>query len=333
MRRPLPLLEVLRPILDTYKDAAVAVVGCNATGIQREKCELDVVLVSEEVSPPVSLRTGVTYCDLFFVNEKEALQPTDPEIALSLAQAKPVRDTSLVLSTSTAAAMAVLGENSKRASQSRLASCLKVLGRAEDAISQDRVQDANYWLLAASFDFAYSWLYAREMLPSPSHLLGQLKEQSKGNARNFEAFAAAAGLEQASRKACTQRLDALYLLYDIMKSRQSGAYESGGAISDVGFQIVKGKAEELNGLNDHAECYSFLGKRVADLLDAVARVSLPAGGSPARGYPLLSSLADEKQGLLSRTLIGELGLERGKRDIEKSLEMMKEQVAKLARRI
>ncbi len=331
--RPLPAASLLRPILDTYKDSAVAVVGCNATGMARESCELDVYLISNDVRPATSVKLGDTFCDLYFLSEREALKPSDPEVAISLAQAKPVKDTSLVLSTSMAAATAVVNENARRASQARLASCLKALGRAEESLSMGRSDDANYWVLSASYSFASAWLLAREMIPSPSHLLDQLRELSKDNPRNFEAFTHAAGLEHASRKSCAERLDGLFLLYDLMASRQMGPQDGSGTFSEVSFQIVKRKAEQLGDLSDHAECYSFLGRQVMELLFAVSVARLPKGNASARGQALLSSLTDEDRGLLSRSLVRELGLGRKKEELRESLDVMKEQVSKLARKI
>ena len=54
--------DLLRPILDTYRDSAVAVVGCHSTGIARACCELDVVVVSDERREPTSIRLGSAFC-------------------------------------------------------------------------------------------------------------------------------------------------------------------------------------------------------------------------------------------------------------------------------
>jgi hypothetical protein len=330
---PSPVADLLRPVLDTYRDAAVAVVGCHAAGISRKSCEVDAVVVMNERRNPNTIRLGGTYCDLYFISEKEALKPTDPEVAASLAQSKVVRDTSLTLSTSIAASQAVFEENTKRCSRQRLAACLKALGRTDEAFSQNRTADADYWVLTASYDYAYSWLYSLGVVPAPSHLLRQLKENSKGRARDFEAFVKGAGLEMSSRGECSSRLEGLSLLYDLLSTGRSDAGGTQLSSSENSFQIVKGKAEEMADLREHTDNYSFLGLEVTRLLLLVERARPPGGVPGERGQRLVSSLSDEKQGLLSGRLIRDLGLVRSSDDVREALELLKERAAKLARGI
>ena len=330
---PSPVTGLLGPVLDTYRDAAVAVVGCHAAGISRKSCEVDAVVVTNERRNPNTIRLGGGYCDLYFISEKEALKPTDPELAASLAQSKVVRDTSLVLSTSVAANQAVFEENSKRCSRQRLAACLKALGRADEAFSRKRTSDADYWVLSASYDYAYSWLYSLGVIPAPSHLLKQLKENSKGMAMDFEAFAKGAGLEMSSRGKCSSRLEGVSLLYDVLSTGRSNVDDSQTSPSENSFQVVKGKAEEMADLKEHTDSYSFLGLEVARLLLFVERARLPSDASGERSQWLVSSLSDEKQGLLSSRLMRDLGLMRSSDHVREALELLKERVAKLARGI
>jgi hypothetical protein len=330
---PSPVADLLRPVLDTYRDAAVAVVGCHAAGISRESCEVDAVVVTNERRNPNTIRLAGTYCDLYFISEKEALRPTDPEVAASLAQSKVVRDTSLTLSTSVAANQAVFEENSKRCSRQRLAACLKALGRTDEALSRKRTSDADYWVLSASYDYAYSWLYSLEVIPAPSHLLRQLKENSKGRAVDFGAFAKGAGLEMSSRRECSSRLEGLSLLYDLLSTGRSDIDGTQPSSSDKSFQVVKGKAKEMADLKQHTDSYSFLGYEVTRLLLMVERAHHPGGLSRERSQWLVSSLSDEKQGLLSNRLIRDLGLTRSGDDVKEALELLKGRAARLARGI
>ena len=323
---------LLRPVLDTYRDSAVAVVGCHSTGAARESCELDIVVVSDEHGGPTSLRLGETFCDLAFIAEKEALNPSEPEVGVSLAQSKVVRDSGLILSTSVAANQAVMGESAGRASQARLAACLKALSRTDEALFRGERRDANFWVLVASYEFARSWLYSLEVIPSPSHLLGQLKEHSKGSGKNFEAFTMGAGLEIASRKECSDRLEGLSLLYDLLGSSQAGATTQ-PASTQVGFQIARTKSDHLAALREHAENYSFLGGEVARLIIVVKGSFRPSRGGRRQNQDVLSSLSKEGAGLLSGRLVRELGLERPTLDVGRALDALKERAAELARRI
>jgi len=218
--RAVPASTLLRPILDTYMDSAVAVIGCNSRGFERYSCEFDVLVVTGDRRTPTSVKIGEAFIDLLFVPEKEALKPRNPEHAMSIALAKPLRDSSLVLSTSSAANLAVFSESAKKASGTRLASALKILGRADAALSKESIVDADFWLLAASYEFGYAWLLSKECLPSPSHLLAQLREYSKDNPRGFEGVSIGSGLEAAGRAGCGARLEGVSVLHDLLREDQ-----------------------------------------------------------------------------------------------------------------
>jgi hypothetical protein len=322
-----PAAQLLSPILDTYRGSALAVVGCHSRGIERPTCEVDVVVVTNERRPSSTIRIGEVYLDLFFVSEREVLKPSNPEHSVSLAHAKTVKDMSLILSTSLASNAAVLGSSSRRSSSQRLASALKSLGRAEEALSQGRVVDADYWLLTAAYDCAYSWLHLREILPSPSHLLGQLKRQSEGAPKSFESFSSGVGLEKASRTSCGFRLDGLAVLYDVL----GGGHEGGKAVkpawSATRFECLRSKALELNNRVEHTECYSYLG---IEMLNALRQLTAREGGDIRSGVGP-SALTAGKTSLLGDRLLRDLGLDRGRDSLKEAMELVRVQVSRLAR--
>jgi hypothetical protein len=321
-----PAAHLLSPILDTYRESALAVVGCHSRGIERPSCELDVIVVTNERRPSSTIRIGEDYLDLFFVSEREVLRPSNPEHSISLAHAKTVKDTSLILSTSLASNAAVLGSSFRRSSSQRLASALKSLGRAEEALSKSLEVDADHWLLTAAYDCAYSWLHSREVPPSPSHLLGQLKGQSAGVPKNFESFSKGAGLENASRTSCGSRLDGVAVLYDVL----GGGHERDSAVrqawSVTRLESVRSKALELNHRIEHAECYSYLG---VEMLGAFRKLAAYGGAAKTSVGP--SSLTSGKNRLLGDRLMRELGLLRDRETLKEAMHLVRAQVSWLAR--
>jgi hypothetical protein len=320
--------QLLRPILDTYRSSAIAVVGCHARGLERPSCELDIVVITNEKRPNSTVRIGDGFLDLFFASEKEVLKPSNPEHSVSLAHAKTVRDTSLILSTSLASNVALLANSARRSSSQRLTSALKSLGRAEDALSRGSVIDADYWLLSAAYDYAYSWLYSREIPPSPSHLLDQLKSQSRGTARNFDSFSRGAGLEKSSRTNCESRLDGVAVLYDVLGGGHEGDRAVRSTWSATRFECVSSKARELNQRIEHAECYSYLGTETLNTLRQLVvreRGITKAGMGP-------SALAAGENRLIGDRLLKELGLVRERDSLEEALELVRAQVSRLARK-
>ena len=316
-----PAAVVLRPILDTYMDSAVAVIGCNSRGIGRYSCELDVIVVTGERRPSTSLRFGDVYVDLRFASEREVLKPTNPEHAMSMAMAKPVKDASLVLSTSSAANFAVIAESARKASGIRLASALKILGRAESALAKGALVDADFWLLAASYEYGYALLLSKESIPSPSHLLAQLREGSKGNPRGFEGMSMAAGLEAAGRAGCGARLEGVTVLHDVLREGSKEVMAESEWPKER-TEIAASKAGELVNRVELAECYSFLGQELVDGMIALMKPH------PKR---TLTSLTEGKDRLLGERLVRQLGLARSKNAVESGLYALKGLVSVLAR--
>jgi hypothetical protein len=323
-----PSAQLLRPILDTYRNSALAIVGCHARGLERPSCELDVVVVTNEKRPNSTVRIGEVFLDLFFASEKEVLKPSNPEHSVSLAHAKTVRDTSLVLSTGLLSNVALLTNSARRSSSQRLASALKLLSRAEEALSRDSAIDADYWLLSAAYDYAYSWLYSKEVPPSPSHLLGQLKSQSKGTLKNFESFSRGAGLEKSSRASCGSRLDGVAVLYDVLGGGHEGDRVIRPTWSATRLECLGSKTRELNQRVEHAECYSYLG---TETLNALRQLIAREGGATKTGMGP-SALTTGRNRLLGDRLLRELGLVRKHDSLKEALELVRAQVSRLARR-
>jgi hypothetical protein len=303
-------------------DSAVAVVGCNSRGIGRYSCELDVLVVTGEQRPSTSLRIGDIFVDLRFASEKEVLKPTNPEYAMSMATAKPVRDASLVLSTSSAANFAVMAESARKATEIRLASALKILGRAESALAKGTLVDADFWLLAASYEYGCALLLSNEALPSPSHLLAQLREGSKGNPMGYEGMSIGAGLESAGRAGCGARLEGVTVLHDVLREGVDEATAE-SEWPKVRTEIVAAKAGELVTRVELAECYSFLGQELVDAINALLRL---------HPKQTLMSLTEGKDRLLGERVVRQLGLARNRRVVKLGLDALKQQVSLLARK-
>ncbi|MDE1854193.1 MAG: hypothetical protein KGI38_10690 [Thaumarchaeota archaeon] len=316
-----PASARLRPILDTYMDSAVALVGCTSREMGRYSCEFDVLVVSKERQPPASLKMGDVFADIVFISEKDALKPANPEHALALALSKPIRDNSLVLSTSSATSAATLSSSAQAASRTRLTSALKTIARAEEALSKEAMVEADLWLLASAYEFAYSLLLSKETLPAPSHLLSQLRAASKGAPRAFEGFSVGAGLDAAGRAGCGARLEGLMVLHDLLReSSKSAMAES--EWSTVRSEILAGKARELMTRIELAECYSFLGQELVDDLIAVQRTN------PKR---TLTSLTTGGNRLIGERLVRQLGLARDDKAVRAGLETLKKQTAQLTK--
>ena len=316
-----PAATVLRPILDTYMDSAVALIGCNSRGLGRYSCEYDVLIVGGDRRPSTTLKIGDAPIDLIFCTEKDVLKPLNPEHAMSIALAKPVRDTSLVLSTGSAANVAVFAESARKASGSRLASALKILGRADAALAKGSLLDADFWLLAASYEFGYALLLSKEVIPSPSHLLTQLRGRPWGSPSGFEGVSIGAGLEAASRAGCGARIEGMTVMHDVLREG-SGTATAESEWPKARTEILVAKSQELMTRVELAECYSFLGQELVDATMALLRLH------PKR---TLTTLAEGKDRLIGERLVRQVGLARNDSAVRAGMRVLKQQVSLLAR--
>lgn len=316
-----PAATVLRPILDTYMDSAVALLGCNSRGLGRYSCEYDVLIVGGDRRPSTTLKIGDAPIDLIFCTEKDVLKPLDPEHAMSIALAKPIRDTSLVLSTGSAANVAVFAESARKASGSRLASALKILGRADAALAKGSLLDADFWLLAASYEFGYALLLSKEVIPSPSHLLTQLRGGPWGSPSGFEGVSIGAGLEAASRAGCGARIEGMTVMHDVLREG-SGTATAESEWPKARTEILVAKSQELMTRVELAECYSFLGQELVDATMALLRLH------PKR---TLTTLAEGKDRLIGERLVRQVGLARNDSAVRAGMRVLKQQVSLLAR--
>jgi hypothetical protein len=321
--RTAPATVYLRPILDTYMGSAVALVGCTSRGIERYSCEMDVLVVTSERQPTKSIKLGDSCADVVFATEKDILKPASAERAMSIAQAKPIRDSALVISTGSAAAAATFSDSARGASRTRLTSALKTAARAEEALAKGSVTEADYWLLAASYEFAYALLLSRETIPSPSHLLSQLRSVSKGASKGFEVFSRGAGLDASTRAGCGTRLEGVAVLHDLLREGSDSA-TADSEWSETRTGILGAKAKELITRVELAECYSFLGQ---ELIDAVAAIQKPHPGRT------LGSLTTGGDKLLGDRILKQLGLSRGSASIRSGLGLLRDQVVLLARKV
>ncbi|HYB44890.1 MAG TPA: hypothetical protein VEC92_00055 [Nitrososphaerales archaeon] len=319
---------LLAPVLDTYADAAVGLIGCRSTGLSRESCEYDLLLVRPERNPPATLRIGETFVDLAFSTEGELVGDLGPEATASLAFLKPVRDRDLILSSSSSAARESFEKTCQRCADERLALSVKGMGRAEEAVSGGGAQDADFWLVSAGYDLAYAWLYASGTIPAPSHLLSQMRELSRGRPGIFEAVSNATGLTAGSRTACEGRLDALALIYDLTETPSPGAEAASPGSVRAAYELLRRKAMATLQVSQPVESFCFLGLEMTRRLPQILKENV----GRRETSEIVSSLSGEEGGLLAQSVVRALRIGRPVEMVEKGLEGLRGEVSALARR-
>jgi hypothetical protein len=255
-----PNTQTILSVLKTYPSNEVAVVGCHTARMSRKSCEYDLLVVSRDPTPPKYARVGEFYAKIIFRSERELRDP-EPELSASLARATVLRDGSLLLAGTIASCRRKFKDSCGKAAESHLAAALKALGRVDEKVGEN-LPEADFWLTSAATDLCVSEIFSSLQVPSPSHLFAQMKALSRRKSAIFKEWTDASGFKLASRSSCENRLEALAVLYDVLRttamdmpmSLKFGRYRSEDAVA-----IVRGKALGLLDSRETVECYSFLG--------------------------------------------------------------------------
>lgn len=323
------------PALKTFPTNEIAMIGCHAQSLSRKMCEYDLLVVNHDPIPQKFVKVGDVYARIVFRNEGDVRQP-DLDLALTLASAVSLRDSSLFLAGASTDCKRGYMANCKRGAEARLAASLKSLARVDELLSEKEPAEADLSLLSAARDFAYAALLSEGRTPAPSHVLGQFKSLPKRRPSSFKAWADAFGLEMASRASCENRLEGLSVIYDVIRTRGGGMedpsvfarYREADAV-----RVIESKARELLDTMRSAECFSFLGQEVVQsLLDLyslhVARLSKEKDYSR-----VVRELTVGDDRLLSLEVSKSLGLIRGPEVMASAATGLKAAVSSLAKRI
>jgi hypothetical protein len=329
-----PNTQTILSVLKTYPSNEVAIVGCHTARMSRKSCEYDLLVVSKDPTPPKYVRVGEFYAKIIFRSERELRDP-EPELAASLARATVLRDGSLLLAGTIASCRRKFKDNCGKAAESHLAAALKALGRVDEKVGQN-LPEADFWLTSAATDLCFSEIFSSLQVPSPSHLFAQMKGLSKRKSAIFKEWTEASGFKLASRSSCENRLEALAVLYDVLRttamdnsmSLKFGRYRSEDAVA-----IVRGKALELLESRETVECYSFLGYEIVrTILDlhAMHRYALDRELDYSN---VTGELASGPDRLISDELLKAMGIVRQAELVKAGANSLRSAVSALASRI
>ncbi len=329
-------LQAMQPILDTFLGGPVALAGCHASGIARPSCEYDVLVVTPEERPATTMRAGGTYFDIFFVPDRVMMNPGNSELAVALSSVLHLRDSTLVLSTSSSTAKAMLNENAKRSAEGRLASAVKALGRVDEGLAKGGARDADFWLVSAGYDYCFASSYAATTVPAPSHVLNQMQALSKRGRINFESWSRATGLERASKSSSERRLEGLSIIYDVMRTSHldnEGVRTFDRFSSAAAFEVVDAKVRFLLSSLQSVDTYAYLGFESVLALSALLQLHSIRSSSEPNYTAIVTNLTRGPDRIISEEVVKSIGLNRTERSVRENADILRESVSDLAKRI
>ncbi len=326
------IAKSILPLLKTFTSDGVGIIGCHSARIARESCEYDLLVLGGETLPFRTVKVGDVYLDVLF-REAGDLGKADPEFLAALATVVPLRDTSLVLGGSRTTAKRGFQGNCRRAVGSKLTSALKSLGRAREALDRDAVQDADFWLLSAGYDFSFASAYSKGIVAAPSHILDQMKHLPRSPSR-FRDWSDAVGLTLASRTSCENRLEGLSIVYDFLRSVEPDP-EMLGVLSRYrsvdSIDLLKVKTSFLLRSIQSVDCFTFLGVEVVrSILDLTEYRSheLKTEPEPSKTIEFLTSGKDR---LIAQDVISLLGLVRPRGLVGQAIDKLRDSVSVMAK--
>jgi hypothetical protein len=218
-------------------------------GIAYPACEWNIIVVGEVARSPRVVRVG----DVSFLIDAyptlEALEQAleDPLKLLASTEAKVLRDPEWVLSS----ALSYLRSNRPGLAERARRSCcergLLYLSRATRVLNTSNQWWAGYWITAAAYQLAFGLLVDHNKVPSPSHLIGQVREVDENTPHSWmDVLRDALSLDKATKGAVARRLRAVKSL---LEARGEG---------DVA-NVVSEKVAFLIGHHQTIEAYSYLG--------------------------------------------------------------------------
>ncbi len=323
------------PALKTFPTNEIAIIGCHAQNMSRRSCEYDLLVVNHDPIPQKFVKVGEVYAKIIFRNERDVRQP-DLDLGLTLASAVPLRDSSLLLAGASSDCKRSFIANCKRGAEARLASSLKSLARVEELLSEKEAAEADLSLLSAARDFAHAELLAEGKMPSPSHVLGQVKGLPKRRPSTFKAWADAFGLEMASRVSCENRMEGLSIIYDAIRT-QGGGTEApslfGRYMESEAVRVMEMKAGELLDSMRSAECYSYLGQEAVQAMFDLYLLHVGKLSKEKDYSRVVRELAEGDDRLISQEVVKSLGIVRAPEVTASAATGLKAAVSSLAKRI
>ena len=323
------------PALKTFPTNDIAIIGCHALNIGRRSCEYDLLIVNPDPIPMKVIKVADVYARLIFRNERDIRQP-DPDLSLTLAAAVPLRDSSILLAGATSDCKRGFSENCRKSMENHLASSLKALARVDELLSEKETREADLSLMSAARDFAYAELLANGVIPAPSHVLGQLKALPKRRPSPFKPWADAFGLELASRASCENRLEALSVIYDAVRTSSAGAEADPrlGRYREIDAVRVMGmKSAELLDSMRSADCYAYLGQEVVLCLFDLYTLHVSKLAKEKDYSRVVRELTVGQDRLISEEVLKSLSLVRSPEMIEVATSGLKTAVSSLAKKM
>lgn len=214
---------------------SIALIGCRAKRIAYPTCEYNLFVLGSGRN--FIEKVDKIYFQVQFFKRNQGSIIKNMRHILALNNARFIKDNKAELMMFCSSLEKIMNKMLAKQSMKLLFSSLSKIVRSELELELNRVQDASFWLASASFDLAEHELFKLKIIPSPSHLLQELRELKIDS---YKDIVDAVDLSQASQPSIERKLFALERL----------------SKSKLG--IVQGKVDYLLKSHKIADAYFYL---------------------------------------------------------------------------
>ena len=202
-----------RPVFDQivrrYPSSSIAAVGCNTSGCAYSVCEID-LLVTATASPPIRIALGSEILDIHFIGENPSMADLPLIIRASMSLSHIIADPTMMFSSYRTNAKENYELYLHQYSREEAREAITQICRSEDAQQADNPDSADFWIFSAVYHLSDSLTLRANTIPSPSHMLAQLR--SIGNASGTQLCLATLDTGHSTPTAVQRRMKALQLI-------------------------------------------------------------------------------------------------------------------------
>ena len=201
--------SVLEQIVRQYPSSGIAAVGCKTSGCAYPVCEID-LLVASTASTPIRIALGSEVLDIHLIGENPSMSDLPIMVRASMSSSYIIADPTMMFSSYRANARENYELYLRQYSREEAREAVTQICRSEDAQQADKRASADFWASSAIYHLSDSLTLRANIIPSPSHMLTQLR--SVGNAPGTQLCLAALNTGHSTLTAVQRRMKALQLI-------------------------------------------------------------------------------------------------------------------------
>lgn len=293
-------------LFDNFPEGSFCLVGCQATGLHYPVCGYDFIVLDDKNSNIVSCTIKEKHIIVFPVRENE-LFGQKSRLLWALTNGIIVRDRRLILGSVLEAVRSQARSILRKAAEATTFSVLTKISRAEDAASRSENLSSGFWLLSASYDCMEAILLRNMIVPSPSHLVSQVRHLL---ANLQESLTKGLSLELSTQLSVLRRLDALREI------------DERSSLSQVPIDLVETRVRHLLSNGNIVEAFSYVGYVLVRYLEQKYQDKMESEAAPPT-YEMIIPQLITKLKLVRKRAVRDLSLPSNPADIDSVLSALK----------